>query len=247
MRIRVSISCVRSLFSAVCGSLSVALLSGCAYTNHFLDEEEVELVSTEEVSLIQVSNVNTCTAYDVWTYINIHTGEYEVIEDDTEWIYAGDGTIRAAYEGDEPTIDWHIAIHRYEFKTNGAEVIDAGTTDITAVEELPDGTYTADEIATYEVEVEDDDGYTLYMDMSGMMSGNIGYAHYPQINRTLCGIIQRTATGSMPPYTYDADGEVFVLKWDDGTWGAIKVTATLHTEKSTTGYLSFYFKYVTAQ
>ena len=229
-------------------ALAAALsLTACAYTNHFLDEDEsltVDTSSDETLAVLENLNIST---YDQWTYINIQTGEYEQLDDCTEWYYAGTGDIREAYDGDEPSIEWHIAVHRYELKTNDASALATGTYDITALDALPSGTYTADEIAAYEDEIDLDDGITLYMDMTGMMDSNIGYAHYPQINRVLCNAITRTATGSMPPYTYDVDGEVIALKWDNGDWGAVQIVSTIHTEKSYTGYLTFNFKYVSAE
>lgn len=215
-------------------------VTACAYTNHFLDEDEVD--PDTDTSTVTLENVNIAT-YDVWTYINLKTGETETHPDATEWIYSGTGDLREAVEEEEITIDWHVAVHRYEFKTNGASVLNTGETSIESVTTLPEGTYTADEVASYEEEVEADNGYVLSMDLSGMMDGNVGYAHNPLINRVLCDGITRTATGSMPPYIYSTEGVVFALKWDDGSWATFQVTGTSNTITSVSNYMSFKFKY----
>ncbi len=216
-------------------------LTACAYTNHFEEED----VIPDDGSYYVLSDVEI-SAYDSWLYINLETGEMETHPDAGEWIY-DDGTIREAGEEEPVGMDWHIAAHRYEFKTNGASVLNTGVTDMNSVTELPDGIYTADELAAYEDELAKEEAgegaYFLSMDMAEMMSGNVGYAHYPVINRVLSDGIVRTATGSMPPYTYDVGNKpVFVLKWDDGHWAKYQMTSTF-SSRGTTGYLSFNYIY----
>ena len=91
------------------------LATACAYTNHFIDEED------EPNSYAKIVDINA-SPYNSWIYINLQTGETETHPDYNPWIYSSDGSIREAQVPEEITIDWHIAIHRYEFKTNGAEV-----------------------------------------------------------------------------------------------------------------------------
>lgn len=219
-------------------ALSVA---ACSYENHFLDEEEPEPGTYDMLWNVKVSDYT-------WTYINLITGKTETHDDTSEWIYAGKGEIREALPDPEIGIEWHIAVHRYEFKTNGASVLNTETTDIMTVTELPAGTYTFDEVAAYETEKEKENGgYLLTMDMTEMMGGNIGYAHNPTINRALCDGITRTATGTMPPTIYDTKREIFVLKWADGSWIKLQTTSTKHTVKGTDHYLSFNYKYYPAE
>lgn len=218
-------------------------VTACSYSNYFVDEEEEE---EETDAYSTLSNVNI-SAYDTWTYINLITGETETHPDATEWIYSGTGEIREAQTAEEITIDWHVAVHRYEFKTNGASVLNTGLTDITSVTSLPSGTYTADEIAPYETESVAENGYVLSMDLSGMMDGNVGYAHNPTINRTLCDGITRTATGSMPPYVYSTTAQVFALQWTDGSWATFQVTHTANTSTSVSHYMTFNYKYHAAE
>ncbi len=219
---------------------AVLCTAACEYTNHFIDEEELDADNDEISSITDM----VLSGYTDWIYINLKTGETETHADASEWIYPYDGSLREAVTADEITIDWHIAAHRYEFKTNGASVLNTGETDITAVTQLPEGNYTADVVAAYENEYAAD-GYLLTMDMSGMMSGNIGYAHYPVINRVLCDGITRTATGSMPPTIYGTTGEVFALSWSDGSWAALQITST-YSSSGSSGYLSFKFKHYSA-
>jgi hypothetical protein len=216
-------------------------VTACGYTNHFLDEEE-EKPETDPYNTLPNVNISAYT----WTYINLITGETETHPDADEWIYAGTGEIREAQQGEQIGIDWHIAVHRYEFKTNGASVLNTGLTDILSVTRLPDGTYTPDEAAPYKTEAENG-GYLLIMDMAGMMEGNIGYAHNPVINRVLCGVITRTATGAMPPTIYGTTNEVLVLKWANGSWTTLQITGTSHTETSVSHYMSFNYKHYPAE
>lgn len=228
--------------------LAVACVAtACSYTNHFLPEDESEEEIPEELPYGKLDNVKV-SAYDTWTYINLKTGETETHPDATEWIYSGTGNLREAQQAEPIGIEWHVAVHRYEFKTNGATVLNTGTTDMDAVSTLPEGTYTADEVAPYETEsVKETGGYVLSMDLAGMMDGSVGYAHNPVINRPLCDGITRTATGTMPPTVYDTTKAVFVLKWADGNWAKLQLTSTSHTSTGVTHYLSFNYKYYAAQ
>lgn len=138
------------------------------------------------------------TAYDSWTYINLETGETETQADATEWIYT-DGSTREAYTSGDLSIEWHIAIHRYEIKTNGGSTYDTEATDMSAITSCPTGvTFTADTYVSYGT----DDDLEVITDMTNMMSGSVGYAANPQLNSVLCGWVVRTATGSMPPTIY---------------------------------------------
>lgn len=222
--------------------LAVALCAtACGYENHFLDEGEPEPGTYSNLWNVKNSDYT-------WTYINLITGETETHEDTSEWIYAGTGDIREAQPDAEISIEWHIALHRYEFKTNGASVLNTGITDITTITELPDGTYTPDEVAPYETEVEKESGaYLLAMDMAGMMEGNIGYAHNPTINRVLCDEIIRTATGTMPPTIYSSKKNVLVLKWENGSWAILKIVGTDHMVSSVSHYMSFNYQYYPAE
>ncbi len=236
---------VMKLYDYLTVAAVVCSMTACEYTNHFLDEDE----ELPDDSPYQTKKDVNASAYNTWTYINLATGETEVHPDAGEWIYSGDGSTRPAQEAEAVGIDWHIAIHRYEIKTNGASVLNTGKTDIQEVENLPEGEYTPDRVADYEMERKKDEGETQYLvitDMSNMMGGTIGYAYKPMINTVLCDGITKTATGSMPPTIYGTTGEVFALKWDDGSWAAFQITATYSTTGAS-GYMSFNYKMHTAE
>ncbi|ADV45155.1 HmuY family protein [Bacteroides helcogenes] len=220
--------------------LAVTLsVTACAYTNHFLDEDERE----EVLPYSTLQNVKV-SAYDTWTYIDLKTGKMETHPDAGEWIYGGTGGVREAQQAEPIGIEWHIAVHRYEFKTNGASVLNTGKTDMANVTTLPEGSYTPDAVLPYETEKDKMEGaYLLSMDMAGMMAGNIGYAHNPSINLPLCEGITRTPTGTMPPVIYGNTDKVFVLKWDDGSWATLQITGVVHTVSGVSNYLSFNYKY----
>jgi len=224
--------------------LAVALCAtACGYENHFLDEDD----TPPEANLITISNMSLASN-GVWIYINLKTGETEEHPDAGEWIYAKEGDIRPAQQEETIGIEWHIAVHRYEYKTNGALVLKTQSTDIESVTELPAGSYTSDVVAPYETEKEKESNrYLLSMDMAGMMDGNIGYARNPVINRVLCDAITRTATGSMPPTLYTTEKEVLVLKWEDGDWATFQITETKNTETGVSNYMSYNFKYHSAE
>ncbi len=224
----------------------VLCMTACAYENHFLDEGEPD--PGDDAPYHTTEDLN-CSNYGGWTYVNLQTGETETHPDTSGWIYT-DGTVREAQAPEAVTIDWHIAFHRYEMKTNSATVCNTGATDITAVTELPSGTYAADETVNYDQELAKDEAgessYLIVTDMSNMMSGSVGYARDATINRTLCDGITRTATGGMPPTLYGTTGEVYALKWEDGNWAKIQFTS-VYSSGGGSGYLTFNYKYYPAQ
>ena len=87
------------------------------------------------------------SAYDKWTYVNLKTGETEIHLDTSEWIYT-DGSVSEPKVKETIGIEWHIAIHRYEIKTNGGMVFDTEKTNMNEITELPEGDYKADENIT---------------------------------------------------------------------------------------------------
>ncbi len=194
---------------------------------------------TETSTLIASATITNgnYTAYDSWTYVNLATGETAVQADATDWIYTND-SIRSAYDPGELGIDWHIAIHRYEIKTNGGHAYDTGLTDMAAVTELPTGVaYTDDSQETYGTS-----SLEVITDMSLMMQGLVGYSAAPQLNTVLCAWVTRTETGSMPPTIYEPTGHVYVVSFDDGTWAKLRFTAAGNTESGSSGYITWNYE-----
>ena len=73
-----------------------------------------------------------------WAYVNLKTGETEIHSDTSEWIYT-DGSVSEPKAKETIGIEWHIAIHRYEIKTNGGMVFDTEKTNMNEITELPEG------------------------------------------------------------------------------------------------------------
>ena len=178
------------------------------------------------------------SAYDQWTYVNLETGETESHVDTNPWVYS-DGTETPAKVAETVSIDWHIAIHRYEVRTNDGSVLDTNLTDMAAVTELPTGTYQADEVVT-----NGDDEYSLITDMSKMMEGSVGYAKSATLNRVLCSWVKKTETGTMPPVIYEPTKHVFTLKCKDGSWAKLQFTVAGNTETGKSGFVSFNYEFI---
>ena len=179
------------------------------------------------------------TAYDKWTYINLETGATEVHADANPWIYT-DATTTEAKTPETVNIDWHIAIHRYEIKTNGGLAFDTKLADMSAVTELPAGDYKEDETITNE-----DEQYPIITDMSHMREDKgVGYASTATVNKVLCGWVKKTETGSMPPIIYEPTKNVLVLKCKDGSWAKLQFTFAGNTENNKSGFVSFNYEFI---
>ena len=132
-------------------------------------------------------------------------------------------------DGDETSFEWDLAFLRYDIKTNGGAAIMLQTSDLESVT-------SAD--VTGESFTSDVDGEVM-VDMSGMMSGFVGYQP-TKVNEVLAKWVTATPTGSMPPYTYKINGKVFVVKTADGKYAKLRFTdmsdATGKNEAATFDY-----------
>lgn len=177
------------------------------------------------------------SAYDQWVYINLKSGETEKHPVAGTIVYpTQEGTTEEAGKSEENVnIDWHIAIHRYEIKTNGGSALKTSETDMSKVTSLPEGNYVADKTSSYAGSNE----FNVIVDMTQMMQGKVGYAKSFSLNETLCGWMTKTATGTMPPYVYEVNKNVFVVKYKDGSWAKLQFTVVGNSTNSKSGYLSF--------
>ena len=118
-----------------------------------------------------------------------------------------------AVDGDESAFEWDLAFHRYNIKTNGGAAVMLQTTDLSAVTlaDIDGKDFTAD--------VERD----VMVDMSGMMKGFVGY-QTTNINSVLGKWVTATPTGSMPPYTYEINNSVFIVKTASGEYAKVRFT-----------------------
>ena len=151
------------------------------------------------------------------------TGTYTVKERDNK-VYM--------LNGDETSFDWDIAFHKYDVKTNGGGAVKLNTFDLDAVtlSSVTGENFTADT-----------DDHQVMVDMTNMMEGFVGYQS-TKLNEVLCGWVTATPTGSMPPYTYEINKNVFVLKTAAGEYAKIRFTE-YSNDKNEKVYAAFDYEY----
>lgn len=132
-------------------------------------------------------------------------------------------------DGDETSFDWDIAFHKYDIRTNGGAAVKTSSASLTGLTIIPVDGF-----------VEDVDGDVI-ADMSQMMKGYVGYQNC-KLNKVLCGWVTAIPTGTMPPYTYELNSNVFVVKTKAGKYAKIKFTDTTN-EKNKAVYAAFSYEY----
>ena len=163
-------------------------------------------------------------------YMNVKAMEDGGMQMNMGGTFAGESTGKTyGVDGDETSFDWDIAFHRYDIKTNGGAAVMLQTTDLESVTSAS---------VTGESFTSDVDGEVM-VDMSGMMSGFVGYQP-TKINEVLAKWVTATPTGSMPPYSYEINGKVFVVKTAGGEYAKLRFTdmsdATGKNEAATFDY-----------
>lgn len=157
--------------------------------------------------------------YYTWNYVSLHDFSTDTFTIDLEL----DDPL-----ADEPT-NWDIATHRWDIRTNGGAALETDYTsldDLEASGAIPSGTYVEDSWYEY-----------VSVDMSGMMSGDIGYlACY--VNSELSKMMD-VDTDNMPP-TYTPSGKVYVVRLSDGNYIAL-ILSNYMNAKGTKGYLTIDF------
>lgn len=146
-----------------------------------------------------------------------HTGRiYIDATDYTEWQYIDlhDKQVATVAVGEAAPEQWDFAIHRYDAKTNDGTVAECAASDfgtLPAASLLPEDSFAADEWTTDKITI----------DMSQMMDGIIRYAadwYNPCLSRWL-----DVDTSTMPP-VYTLSGKVYLLRMQDGTCAALRLT-----------------------
>ena len=174
--------------------------------------------------------------YGTWTYIDLKTGQTETVRDFNAWNYLTDGAVVSTTpaQGSEADIkiDWQIAIHRYDIRTNGGAAIATTETEFSKVTTFPTTGYTEDATVTN----------TIITDMSGMMDSKIGYAATGKQNDVLNQWLKKTATGAMPPYVYEPTNLIYVVRCKDGSYAKLKFTDNTNAEGKS-GYVTFSYEY----
>ena len=208
---------------------SMTMMVGCG-------DDKPEPKPTPDKTVAKKMTVDA-TNYANWTYINLETGETEVHRDFSSWTsYKGDTVIsHTPAKGSEADvkIKWHIAIHRFDVKTNGAEAVATTETDLDKVTSLPTAGYKTDTLVRKRV----------ITDMSKMMQGIVGYADEETLNATLGGWLILTPTGTMPPYTYKLSGKVYVVKFKSGANAKLKFTDYSDATGKKKGVVTFSYIY----
>ena len=208
---------------------SMTMMVGCG-------DDKPEPKPTPGKTLAKKMTVDA-TNYANWTYINLETGETEVHRDFSSWTsYKRDTVIsHTPAKGSEADvkIKWHIAIHRFDVKTNGAEAVATTETELDKVTSLPTAGYKTDTLVRKRV----------ITDMSKMMQDIVGYADEETLNATLGGWLILTPTGTMPPYTYKLSGKVYVVKFKSGANAKLKFTDYSDATGQKNGVVTFSYVY----
>lgn len=187
--------------------------------------------------------------YGKWYYINLHTRSIESRDIPSALTGEWDGKSQWTYysvhgsnytELDSRKVDaqqepqeWDIAIHHFDAKTNGGEVLETGYSSIDALpatsSAFANDTFTADEWTANQ----------CITDFSGMMAYNIWYTS-SMVNRVLTKWV--TMDFTTPPPVYSASQKVYVLRMKDGTCAALRLIDYM-SDRGTKGFLTIDVKY----
>lgn len=158
--------------------------------------------------------------------------------DYTKWNYISlkdKKVVTALYDEQQPE-NWDFAVHRYDAKTNNASVFETeyyDLTDISSVSKFSGADFIADEWTTNKITI----------DMSQMMEGIIKYAedfYNPCLSKWL-----NVDTSSMPP-VYTLSEKVYILKLQDGTFAALKLSDFMNTS-GIKGFMTIDYLYPVTQ
>lgn len=194
-------------------------------------QQTEEVVTTDEegndvvIQVISGQLYVNATSYTQWTYVSLH-GEAPTTA-------TSDISLADMSETGAPD-EWDFALHRYDVKTHGAEVL---MTDFHSIAELEatglpaEGTWVADTYADESVTV----------DMSHMLEGYLIYA--PGYKNTEAGRWLDVDTSTMPPI-YTMHDNVMLYRFSDGTYAAVQLTNFMSTDRyQTKGWMTVNYKY----
>lgn len=183
---------------------------------------------------IKKSKTIDATKYDMWTYVNLETGQTETHRDFSEWHVMKNGklleTIPAKGSEADIKIKWHIAIHRFDIRTNEGEAIATKETEFSKVTGLPAGDYKKD--------VEIKDKMLVGFNMADMMKRKFIVAGMAKVNPVLKTWIVENPMGKAPVLSKS----VFVVKFKDGSYAKIKFTDATN-DKQEKGHVSFNYEF----
>lgn len=146
------------------------------------------------------------SAYDRWVYLSFESGT----------------PVALGVDEDAP-VQWDIALHRENVKTNKGAALKSESASLAALTELPAGDFISD-ITT---------DSTLVVDVSQMMQGVLIYRE-SEINPVLNAWVKRSG---MPP-VYTVNDNVYVVRNKEGKYAKIKFTSFKNAEDKT-GWATF--------
>lgn len=187
--------------------------------------------------------------YDEWIYMDLHRLTLEKRDIPTTLTGEWDGkSVWARYnvQGSRYTLleerqvdtqpepeEWDLAIHHFDVRTNGGQVLQTG---YTSVDDLPESS------ASFASEGFRPDEWTSHqciVDFSGMFDYNIWYQASP-VNLVLSDWVRMDF--STPPPKYEASRRVYLLRMQDGTVAALHMKSYM-SEAGTKGILTIDVKY----
>lgn len=175
-------------------------------------EKEYGFVTVDEASHSGRIFIDA-TDYTQWHYIDLHSRQVTA----------------AAVDADAPE-NWDFAVHRYDAKTNGGAVAEAGESgSVPEPGSVPAESFIEDEWTTDRITV----------DMSQMMAGTIVYAE-DWYNPCLSGWLDLD-TSSMPP-VYTLSKSTFLLRLKDGTYAALRLVNFMN-DTGVKGYMTIDWTY----
>ena len=165
------------------------------------------------------------TSYTQWIYVSLHGDSLAIT---TAEIDPADGSETGAPD------EWDFAHHRYDVKTNGAQVM---MTSYSSIAQLEAAGMPSDTAWVADVYGE----RSITVDMSGMMQGVIGYA--AGWKNPEAGLWLDVDTSTMPPI-YTLRDNVLIYRLSDGTYAAIQLVNFMSTDRyQIKGWMTVNYKY----
>jgi hypothetical protein len=199
--------------------VAAMLLSSC----NGLFDEIYDNVTTDEV-VSEYGFTKLSSDVEVGT-IYVDASSY------TKWIYLDFSEHRADSVSvfDEAPLNWDLAIHRYDAKTNGGAVAETDIEDFNLLSTAKIGEYVSDTFTTKKI----------VTDMSTMMDGYLSYVE-SDYNATLSQWLN-VDTSNMPP-TYTLSNKIYILRLADGSKAALKLENYMN-ESAIKGYMTISYMY----
>ena len=187
--------------------------------------------------------------YDEWIYMDLHRLTLEKRDIPTTLTGEWDGKsvwARCNVQGSRYTLleerqvdtqpepeEWDLAIHHFDVRTNGGQVLQTG---YTSVDDLPENSAS---FASEGFRLDEWTSHQCIVDFSGMFDYNIWYQASP-VNLVLSDWVRMDF--STPPPKYEASRRVYLLRMQDGTVAALHMKSYM-SEAGTKGILTIDVKY----